>query len=226
MGQATRRTGPIGAQQLERRQRIEAAAYEVLAEVGYRSASILAIARRARASNETLYQWYGNKQGLFLALVQANARSIHDQLDAPSASSALVALQALGPALLEMVTSDRAICLNRAAAAEVSDTGALGRSIADGGRDAVIPRLIDLLQRLRADRVIDWGPGGDVAAAAETYVALLIGDWQIRRVIGVMPRPTRARIAARAGQALRQFLQLHPPAQPSAARVAPIQRTS
>jgi len=224
--QVNSQTESIADRQRERRHRIEAAAYEVLEQVGYRSASILAIARRARASNETLYQWYGNKQGLFLALVQANARAIHDQLDAPTPVSALGALEALGPVLLEMLTSDRAVCLNRAAAADVSDTGALGASIADGGRRAVLPRLIDLLERLREERVIDWGPGGTVAAAAETYIALLIGDWQIRRVIGVMTRPTRARIAARAGQALRQFLQLHCPVQPAVTAASPIQRTS
>lgn len=218
-------TESMTAVQLERRRRIEAAAYEVLEEVGYRSASILAIARRARASNETLYQWYGNKQGLFRALVQANALAIHERLDAPAGASALATLQALGPALLAMVTSDRAVCLNRAAAADVSDGGTLGRSIAEGGRSAVMPRLVGLLERLRADRVIDWGPDGEVEVAADSYLGLLIGDWQIRRVIGVMAQPTPARIAARADQALRQFLHLHPSRQPARGRARPCTRT-
>jgi AcrR family transcriptional regulator len=49
--------------QNERRERIEKAAYDVLAETGYKGASLLLIAQRASVSNETLYRWYGNKQG-------------------------------------------------------------------------------------------------------------------------------------------------------------------
>lgn len=49
--------------QIARRERIEETAYAVLKESGYKAASLLAIARRASVSNETLYNWYGNKQG-------------------------------------------------------------------------------------------------------------------------------------------------------------------
>ncbi|WP_404927319.1 TetR/AcrR family transcriptional regulator [Mesorhizobium sp. ORM16] len=59
--------------QAARRERIEEAAYAVLRETGYKSASLLAIAKRASASNETLYNWYGNKQTLFRSLIEANA---------------------------------------------------------------------------------------------------------------------------------------------------------
>ena len=48
-----------------RQQQIEDAAYEVLEAKGYDGTSMLGIARQARASNETLYNWYGDKQGLF-----------------------------------------------------------------------------------------------------------------------------------------------------------------
>ncbi|MEQ8740678.1 MAG: helix-turn-helix domain-containing protein, partial [Hoeflea sp.] len=55
-----------------RQAQIEQAAYEVLEEKGYAATSMLAIAKRARASNETLYNWYGDKTGLFRALVVRN----------------------------------------------------------------------------------------------------------------------------------------------------------
>lgn len=246
----------IPAHQLERRRRIEAAAYDVLAEVGYRSASILAVARRARASNETLYQWYGNKQGLFLALVEANAANIRALLDGssegalrqaasapgspdapgsrgsrgsdgapggPGAVSSLDTLRALGPGLIALVTSDRAVRLNRAAAADVDDTATLGPAIAAAGRDTILPLLEGLIGRLADDGVIGLASeaadrastartaAGAARSAAETYVSLLIGDWQIRRAIGVMAEPSPAQVAARAARALDQFLRLHPP---------------
>ena len=50
---------------------IHAAAYALLAEHGYGGTSMLRVARAARASNETLYRWYGGKDGLFTAMVRA-----------------------------------------------------------------------------------------------------------------------------------------------------------
>ena len=59
-----------------RQQQIEAVAYEVLELKGYSGTSMQGIARKARASNETLYNWYGDKQGLFMALVTRNAEEV------------------------------------------------------------------------------------------------------------------------------------------------------
>ena len=50
---------------LERREEILEVALAVLAERGYRGASMREIAVRSQASKETLYAWFGNKKGLF-----------------------------------------------------------------------------------------------------------------------------------------------------------------
>ena len=62
--------------QKERRMRIENAAYAVLRDKGYKGTSMLAIAKKAGCSNETLYRWYGNKQTLLASLVVANAEAV------------------------------------------------------------------------------------------------------------------------------------------------------
>ena len=118
--------------QSARRAAIEAAAYELLSERGYKSTSMLAIARRANASNETLYRWYGNKQTLFASLVRANAHAVTEMLEASidSGTDALEVLATVGPILLKLVTSDRAVALNRAAAADVYESDTLGNIIA------------------------------------------------------------------------------------------------
>lgn len=196
--------------QAARRARIEEAAYAVLGEVGYNSASLLAIAKRASASNETLYKWYGNKQGLFRSLVQANARDAERILrtSLEDRSEPLAALAALGPVLLALVTGERAVMLNRAAAGDVSDTGTLGRSIAEAGRGTIAPLLRDLLERACAAGAIACD---DTREAAETYVHLLIGDLQIRRVIGTIGELSEDEIERRSRNALRSFLVLYAP---------------
>ena len=69
-----------------RQDQIEQAAYTVLDAKGYGGASMLAIAKAAKASNETLYNWYGDKTGLFAALVRRNAAEVKALLEAQIAA--------------------------------------------------------------------------------------------------------------------------------------------
>ena len=55
---------------VQRQSEIETAAYALLDEFGYGGISMLKIAKRAKASNETIYRWYGDKLGLFKSLVK------------------------------------------------------------------------------------------------------------------------------------------------------------
>lgn len=176
-----------------REKEIETAALRLLEEKGYAGTTVQAVARAAKASNETLYRWYGDKRGLFAALVRRNAAQTAELLD----SDAPDRLEQMGPVLLRMLLSDQAILLNRAAAAD--PTGELGKTIAEHGRALILPRLIKAFATLVSD----------TESAAETYVALLIGDQQIRRVIGVIPRPSDAEISARAEKALQQTLSFY-----------------
>ncbi|MEM6695035.1 MAG: TetR/AcrR family transcriptional regulator [Pseudomonadota bacterium] len=183
----------------DREAQIATAAYAVLAEKGYGGASMLLIAKRANASNETLYRWYGDKAGLFRRLITLNAAFVHDLLiDAANADvPPLATLRALGPALLGLLTTDRAIALNRAAAADPS--GVLGATLAEEGRGTIAPLIGDLLQRL------DPTSGED---ALGLYLDLLVGDLQIRRVIGAAPVLTDEACNRRAATALERYLEL------------------
>lgn len=194
-----------------RRAAIEEAAFAVLLEKGYKAASILEIARRAGASNETLYKWYGNKQGLFAALVEANARTVAELLRARlqgEAADPIETLRDVGPLLLELVTGERAVALNRAAVGDVHDTATLGPALARAGRETVVPLIASILEKARRAGLIDHG---DDEPVAETYIALLIGDLQIRRATGVLAPLSEAEIAARAERALTLLLSLYPP---------------
>jgi AcrR family transcriptional regulator len=192
-----------------RQAQIEQAAYEVLEEKGYAATSMLAIAKRARASNETLYNWYGDKTGLFRALVVRNAEAVRQMLDDALAENAppLATLEALGPGLLALLTSSRAVQLNRAAAADPTDE--LGALLSEQGRETVAPLIGDVLERARAGGLVDYETTGE---AVGLYLDLLVGDLQIRRVIGRAPPPDEAAIAERARRALERFLVLLRPA--------------
>ncbi len=209
--------------QQARHRRIADAAYALLQTEGYRATSMLAIARQAGASNETLYRWYGNKQGLFRTLVEDNAAGVRDLLQARLSGDAqpLDTLSEIAPLLLQLVTGDRAVALNRAAAADVNDTATLGSTIAESGRGTVVPLIGAQIARLQETRELS---GGTVAEMAETFVGLLIGDLQIRRVIGVIDPPDSAECERRARRAISQLVRLYGPdhsAATGAAAIAP-----
>ncbi|MGB7318722.1 MAG: TetR/AcrR family transcriptional regulator [Planktotalea sp.] len=188
-----------------RQQQIETAAYEVLERKGYGGTSMLGIARAARASNETLYNWYGDKQGLFQALVTRNAADVKSLLEEELTSErdALSILARLGPKLFGLLTGDRAIALNRAAAADSS--GELGETLSIAGREAVLPLLEKVLERARSEGHLTFP---DTIQAVGLYLDLLIGDQQIRRVIGRLPSPSEATCDERAQSALHHLKRL------------------
>src|SRR5580704_5551527 len=59
-----------------RRGEILDAAFAEFAAKGYAGASMEAIARRARASKETLYAWFGNKETLFVRLFESRLAGV------------------------------------------------------------------------------------------------------------------------------------------------------
>lgn len=189
----------------DRRAAIEAAAYALLESKGYAGASMLSIAKAASASNETLYRWYGDKKGLFKSMVQSNAQIVTKALgDAVKANNEpRQCLALIAPILLNMLLGDKAILLNRAAAADVS--GELGVALTEGGRGQVMPLIVDVMQRAIDAQDIQ-APSPE--QACRWYLDLLIGDLQIRRVTGAEAPLSKAAIERRVSHALDAFDQL------------------
>jgi AcrR family transcriptional regulator len=183
----------------ERHNAISRAAYALLAEHGYAGTSMLRIAGAAKASNETLYRWYGNKDGLFRAMVEDNAaetrRLLEEAIEGQDDPRAT--LERIAPVFLAMLLGDKAVLLNRAAAAD--PTGKLGAAISAGGRGQVMPLLDRLMQRIST--------GSDISSGEATgwFLGLLVGDLQVRRIIHDCPAPSPEEIECRCKKALQAF---------------------
>ncbi len=197
-----------------RRRLIEAAAYELLVEKGYRPTSMLTIAKRASASNETLYRWYGSKQALIRALVEENARDVRELLEtsATTDADALATLRKVGPLLLGVVTGQKAVILNRAAVSDINETATLGATIAASGRETIRPLIQSLLARARTAGTLAFDDADDPTGI---YLSLLIGDLQIQRVIGVREILDADEIRRRADRTILLFLRLFSSRKPS-----------
>lgn len=192
----------------QRRDEIMTVAVEVLAERGYRDASMLEVARRASASKETLYAWFGDKRGLFEAVIRRNAQAVQAVLarhlagDAPSER----VLMDFGTALLDLLLGDDAVAINRAAISEARSDPSLAQTLVSAGREATLPTFIRFLelQQARGALRID-----SPSEAAVDFLGLLLGDTQIRRLLGFLSAPRKAEIEARAARATRNFLRLY-----------------
>ena len=193
---------------LERRGEILKVALSVLAERGFRGASMREIAERAQASKETLYAWFGDKRGLFEELVRWQAERV-DAAVVPSLERGdddpAVVLRAFAVELQRLLLGERAVVINRAAIAEVPSDPTFAQILAAKGRDTVVPKPGRYLEGQRERGRLDFE---DVGMAVDVLIGLTIADQQVRRLLGVLPIPGPEQIESRAERAVRDFLTL------------------
>lgn len=201
-----------------RRVEILDAGLRVLAREGWKRASMNAIAREAQASKETLYNWFGDRNGFFAALIRRNAGALIAP-DAPDVAGdtggegddeeIAVWLDGIGQRLLTLLLGETSVTLNRAAIASVAEGGDLAAILFDEGRGQAMARIEARLQAW-ADQGRLSLPEGE-AAAAEDWLALLKGDVQLMALLGQGEGRalSEAEIVARAQRARRLFLQLY-----------------
>lgn len=196
----------------QRRDEILAAAFQVLEEHGYRGTSTLSIARRARTSKETLYNWFGSKQGLFEALVASCAESMDADLAEASDNPDLPpdeVLHRLASALLHAATSGRAVTIAQAAICESHSTPEFGLILFNQTRRNLWTRFAMHLERWRERGLVVVE---DTDAASETFFGLVVGDLLLRRLLAIEPPTSPEEIERRARRAAGQFLTLFAPA--------------
>ncbi|HYD32535.1 MAG TPA: TetR/AcrR family transcriptional regulator [Azospirillaceae bacterium] len=199
----------------KRREEILRAAFDLFVEKGFHGTSMLDIARRARASKETLYSWFGSKEKLLGALVAWRADAI-EVADPPAADQDIApALEAFGRSLLTLLMQPEVIAVYRIIIAEGPRHPALVEAFDQAGRArlrAAFSRLLETAWRNRQlafDKPIHAGPvdAGPVDAG-DVFVGLLRGELQIQVLLGLREPPDADAIAARAAWATRQFMKL------------------
>ena len=192
---------------VERREEILEVALSVLAERGYRGASMREIAERAQASKETLYSRFGNKRELFEELVGWQAERV-DAVIAPNlerGGDPCEVLRGFALELQRLLLGERSVVINRAAISEVTSDPTFAQILATQGRGSVVPKLVRYLEGQREGGHLHFE---EAEAAIDTLIGLAIGDQQVRRLLGVLPMPGPEQVEARAEGTVEQFLTL------------------
>ena len=198
-----------GERLTERQKDVLDAALRLLVEDGD-NLTMAAVARRASCSKESLYKWFGDRDGLLNATVRWQASKVRvvpvDQgkVDLISLTESL---EGYARDWLKVISSDTSIALNRVAISHAgSGRDNLGAIVLDNGRFALAKRLKPVLDAGKRGGVLVFE---DAETAFRTFFGLVARDVQIRLLLGNWPGLTEAAIAEDAARATRQFLALY-----------------
>ena len=95
--------------------------------------------------------------------------------------------------------------INRVAISEFPADPAFARILTSRGRGSVVPKLERYLEKQRAHGRFEFQ---DAKYAAEILVGLVIGDQQVRRLLGSLSEPGPMQVEERAELAVKVFLTL------------------
>ncbi|MDR3471545.1 MAG: TetR/AcrR family transcriptional regulator C-terminal domain-containing protein [Devosia sp.] len=167
-----------------RQQAVLTAALGLLVEGGDRL-TMTAVARRASCSKETLYKWFGDRDGLLTATVQWQAAKVRmPQVDRRRLDGALLrqSVEQFARDLLATIVGEISVTLNRLAIAHAAEEKrGLGAIVLENGPLAIRKRLKPVLEAGREARLLRFESSEE---AYRTFFGLVVRDVQIRLLLG------------------------------------------
>lgn len=199
----------------ERQQAVLDAVLALMVEQGG-ELTMTAVARRASCSKESLYKWFGDREGLLTATVRWQASKVRagnydrTRLDAFALRDSLIRFAANW---LGVISSPTSIALNRVAIAQAAggarrqgEGASLGAIMLANGRFAIGARLKPVLDAGREAGLIAFD---DTETVFRSFIGLVGRDVQIRLLLGDTLSLAPAEIERDAARATDQFLTLY-----------------
>ncbi len=195
---------PPSRAELRRRAFLQAAR-EVFLEQGYEAANMSEIVRRAGGSLTTLYNQFGDKQGIFMAMVEDGLGEITHAMEVELQDHAPVreGLQRIGLQFVSQLMQPDSLELYRLIVSLARQFPDVAKSFSKKGPDKVRASLAAYLE--------DREAAGEIHAGDSTQLATLFLDMvrlglQSRALLDASIRPTHAEISATVERAVEVFL--------------------
>lgn len=171
-----------------RREALLAAAAEIFFEHGYAATSIDAIIERAGGSKRNIYNEFGNKEGLFAALVgtlaeKALSSLVIEEIEGRNLRETLIAF---GHQLMAIYMSPALIGVYRTVVAEANRHPDLGRTFYECGPARATSRLAEVLEAAEIRSDIQ---AGDYFRVADHFVGLIRDNLHLQVVLGLRAPP-------------------------------------
>jgi len=185
-------------------------ALRLLVEGGDRALTTASIARAANCSKESLYKWFGDRDGLLTAMVRWQASKVRvvpvarEKLDAESLFSSL---EHFARDWLLVLSGRTSVALNRLAVSHsASGKSALGDIVLSNGPVAMAKRLKPILEMGQEAKLLAFD---DIDEAFRAFFGLVVRDMQIRLLLGDRQELTDAEVIRDARRATKQFFALY-----------------
>ncbi len=192
-----------------RQQQVLTAALDLLVEQGDRL-TMTSVARRASCSKETLYKWFGDRDGLLTATVQWQAAKVKaPQVDRwrLDAASLRQSIEQFARDLLGTISGEVSVTLNRLAVGHAgAEKHGLGEIVLENGPLAIRKRLKPVLEAGREARLLRFENSEE---AYRSFFGLVVRDAQIRLLLGEDIHPSESEVAKDAARATDQFLKIY-----------------
>jgi AcrR family transcriptional regulator len=192
-----------------RQQQVLTAALGLLVEGGDKL-TMTAVARRASCSKETLYKWFGDRDGLLTATVQWQAAKVRIPLVDRRHIDALalrVSLEQFARDLLSTIVGEVSVTLNRLAITHAGEEKrGLGAIVLENGPLAIRTRLKPVLEAGRDARLLRFDSSEE---AYRSFFGLVVRDVQIRLLLGEELKLTPQQIDKEAKAAAEAFFAVY-----------------
>ncbi|MBB4185632.1 TetR/AcrR family transcriptional regulator [Sinorhizobium terangae] len=185
-------------------------ALRLLVDGGEKALTTAGIARAANCSKESLYKWFGDRDGLLSAMISYQASKVRT-LDVSAGALDVEGLRrhlvAFARDLLDVLAGDVSLALNRLAIGQASREGSkLGHMLQERGRRQIGRRAGALLEAGRKAGLLAFD---DAEEAYGALYGLVVSDWHLRMLLGEEPSEMKKGFSRRAERAVDAFLTLY-----------------
>ncbi|MDO9418757.1 TetR/AcrR family transcriptional regulator C-terminal domain-containing protein [Pararhizobium sp.] len=190
-------------------------ALRLLVDGGEKALTTAGVARAANCSKESLYKWFGDRDGLLSAMIGFQAskvRTLDVRPDALTHGALKEHLTVFARDLLDVLSGDVSLALNRLAIGHSARIGAsregstLGSILQERGRRQIGRRAGALLEAGRKAGLLAFE---NVDEAYGVFYGLIVSDLHLRMLLGEEPAVLRQGFGQRAEKAVAAFLRLH-----------------
>ena len=166
----------------EKRQRIMAAAENLILELGYSATTMDLVASQAQVSKQTVYSHFSNKESLFTAIIIRKCRQF--QVGEPPqdlSSDVFSNLYKIGLQIVRLLQREEVVAMYRVVIAEVSSNPQVAELFYNAGPHKSMQMIADYLLEqpqlaLNREESYTW---------AMVFLNMLKGDFHFRSILGL-----------------------------------------
>lgn len=192
-----------------RQQAVLDCALQLLVSGGEKGLTTAGLARAANCSKESIYKWFGDRDGLLAAMIAHQASKVRAGAEnghSMDAAQFRTYLTSFAHDLLEVLAGDVSLALNRLAIGQASRAESrLGELLIERGRRRIDQRAMALLEAGKRRGLIRYN---DREGAYHTLYGLIVRDLHVRMLLGEDGVRQPGQFDAMAEEAIDQFFAL------------------